>query len=466
MRATIARAAWRTLIAFAVTGGALRAQSTSPATDTVRLTLPASLDRARRLSTEVLAAGDSLTISGARVLAAYGAFLPAANTGAYALSAQGTTFLSGTSLQATQAGWYAASYDVSTALNLFNGFRDRAALKSASFLRDAAAFSLEQARQRISFDVLQSYYQVVLDHELAAVARSNLDLSRARQARLTGQVQVGTRSPPDLFRQQAQTAADEAAVIDLVARSQTDLVGLLRRLRFEATREYVVQDPQLDTAALPSDSLDRRNLVARALAGRPDLLAAESRASAADAAVRIATGGYLPRVVAGADFGVFGRTYEWERQNGRNLLSESQRALGSQLVSQGLGVFSLGFVWPIFDRFQTQLDVERARATARLSTLAAEDSRLQVLGDVRQASDDYLAAVQKLRASDAGLASAQEAFDAVSARFDVGLGIFLDVQAAQTALSAARAQQAEAAVNLTLRKQVLRYVTGASLAPR
>jgi outer membrane protein len=466
MRGTLVRASWRAAVATVAAAGLLGAQSPRQGPDTVRLTLESSLDRARRLSTEVLAANDSLRVSGARVLAAYGAFLPAANTGAYALSAQGTTFLSGTSLQASQAGWYAASYDVSTALNLFNGFRDRAALKSAGFLRDAAGFSLEQARQQISFDVLQAYFQIVLDHELAAVATSNLDLSRARQARLTGQVQVGTRSPPDLFRQQAQTASDEAAVIDLQARSQTDLVGLLRRLRLEATREYEVQNPPLDTAALPSDSLDRGRLVTRALANRPDLLAAQSRAAAADAAVGVATGEYLPRVVVGADFGMFGRTYEWERQKGTSLLTESQRALGSQLVSQGLGVFSLGFVWPIFDRFQAQLDVERARATSRLSTLAAEDSRLRVLGDVREASDDYLAAIEKLRASNTGLASAQEAFDAVSARFDVGLGIFLDVQAAQTALTTARAQRAASEVNLALRKQVLRYVTGTALVLR
>jgi outer membrane protein len=466
MRGTLVRASWRAAVATVAAAGLLGAQSPRQGPDTVRLTLESSLDRARRLSTEVLAASDSLRVSGARVLEAYGAFLPAANAGAYALSAQGTTFLSGTSLQASQAGWYAASYDVSTALNLFNGFRDRAALKSAGFLRDAAGFSLEQARQQISFDVLQAYFQIVLDHELAAVATSNLDLSRARQARLTGQVQVGTRSPPDLFRQQAQTAADEAAVIDLQARSQTDLVGLLRRLRLEATREYEVQNPPLDTAALPSDSLDRGRLVTRALANRPDLLAAQSRAAAADAAVGVATGEYLPRVVVGADFGMFGRTYEWERQKGTSLLTESQRALGSQLVSQGLGVFSLGFVWPIFDRFQAQLDVERARATSRLSTLAAEDSRLRVLGDVREASDDYLAAIEKLRASNTGLASAQEAFDAVSARFDVGLGIFLDVQAAQTALTTARAQRAASEVNLALRKQVLRYVTGTALVLR
>lgn len=134
--------------------------------------------------------------------------------------------------------------------------------------------------------------------------------------------------------------------------------------------------------------------------------------------------------------------------------------MGTQLGSQAMGIFTLGIVWPLFDQFQTRFEVERARTASQISTIAAEDARLQVLGDVRQATDDYRAAVQKLRATDAGLASAQEAFDAVSARFDVGLGIFLDVEAAQTALTDARAQHAAASVNLVLRRQVLRYVTG------
>jgi len=431
--------------------------------DSLHLTLASSLRRARSLSTEVLVAGDSLSLSGVRVLEAYGAFLPAVTAGAAGLSAQGTTFLSGTALRAAQAGWYSAQYEVSTALNIFNGFRDRAALRSSSFLNEAATFSLEQAKQHISLDVLQSYFQVVLDHQLIAVAQSNLSTSQARQARLEGQVQVGTRSPPDLFRQQAQTAQDQSTVIDADARAQTDLVSLLRRLRLEATRDYTVEDPPMDTVALPSDSLDRNRLVARALGGRPDLHAAESRASAADASITQATGEYLPQVVLGADLGVFGRNYEWERVNGVSQLNESQRALGSQLTSQPLGVISLGVVWPVFDRYATKFDVERARATSHVATLAAEDARLQVLGDVRQATDDYGAAVEKLRASDAELASAREAFDAVSARFDVGLGIFLDVQAAQTALADAQAKNAAAAVNLMLRRQVLRYVTGTPL---
>lgn len=459
-RVSVLRGIRRAAIAALCAAPSLAAQSRPQAGDTVRLTLRETLDRADRLSTDVLVATDSLRVSSARVLEAYGAFLPAAATGAYALESQGNTLLASTALQPTQVGWYSSAFQVSTALNLFNGFRDRAFLKSSRFLNDAAGFTLQEARQRITFDVLQSYFQVVLDHELVAVAAANLDLSRSRQSRLEGQVQVGTRSPPDLFRQRAQTATDEASVIDIQAREQSDLVGLLRRVRLEATRDYSVEAPPLDTTALPADSLDRNRLIARALANRPDLLAAQSRASAADANIARATGGYLPQVVAGASFGVFARNYEWERQNGVSLLTQDQRAMGTQLGSQAMGIFTLGIVWPLFDQFQTRFEVERARTASQISTIAAEDARLQVLGDVRQATDDYRAAVQKLRATDAGLASAQEAFDAVSARFDVGLGIFLDVEAAQTALTDARAQHAAASVNLVLRRQVLRYVTG------
>ncbi|MGH7655789.1 MAG: TolC family protein [Gemmatimonadaceae bacterium] len=454
------------IAAVAAAAAAAGAQTPRPAPDSITLTLAGSLARAAALSTEVLAATDSLLVSGARVLEAYGAFLPAASTGAYALSAQGNTFLSGSSLQATQAGWYSGAYQVSTALNLFNGFRDRASLKAATSLRDAAGFSLNEARQRITFDVLQAYFQIALDHQLQAVAASTLQLSQSRQARLEGQVAIGTRSPPDLFRQRAQTANDEASVIDIGARTQTDLVSLLLRLRLEATKEYAVADPPLDTVPLPADSLDRSALASRALANRPDLLAAMSRASAADAGIEQASGGYLPQVLLGASFGVLSRNYEWERQNGTSLLTQDQRAIGSQLDSQGLGVVSLGISWPLFDQFETRFAVERARATAHRSALAAEDARLRVLGDVRQATDDYHAAVEKLRATGTGLVSAQEAFDAVSARFDVGLGIFLDVQAAQNTLAEAKAQRAAASVNLVLRRQVLRYVTGTPVEAR
>ena len=114
---------------------------------------------------------------------------------------------------------------------------------------------LDRAKQQVAFDVAQAFYQVVLDRRLAAVAEANLALSTARDSQIEEQVRVGTRAPPDLYRQQAQQKADEVVVIDANNRTTTDIAALLNRLRLDATRPYVIVEPDADTARLAPEEL-------------------------------------------------------------------------------------------------------------------------------------------------------------------------------------------------------------------
>ncbi|MBI3568059.1 MAG: TolC family protein [Gemmatimonadetes bacterium] len=452
-----------TLVVLAA--GAARAQAPVKP-DTARLTLQASLARAEREATPVLLSQDSLKVSGARVLESYGRFLPAAAAGGGALLAQGTTLLSSTALEASDARWRSASLQLSTALNLFNGFRDQAALHAATLGRDAATFSLTRARQIVVFDALQSFLQVVLDRRLAEVSRANLRLSTTRQSQFEEQVRIGTRAPPDLYRQRAQSATDEAAVIDADTRVEADLLALVRRLRLEPAQTLTVEEPALDTTLVPEDSLALDALLARARRDRGDLAAAIARTAAADEGVKEARSLFLPRVVVGADFIAAGRVYDWERQHGVSTLGTvDQRPLDSQLGRQGLGVYSIGVSVPLFDRYESQAQIEQAKAVAHQSALAAEDLRIRIESDVRQARDEYVAAIARSRAAAANVEAAEEAYTAVSGRFDVGLATFVDVIGAQSALTYARAQREQSTVNLALSKSVLRFVTGAPLQP-
>ncbi len=71
-----------TALACATVSTPLRAQAAATRADTIHLTLEESLARAYRFSTPVLLAADSVHLSSAQVLEAYGRFLPAAVTGA------------------------------------------------------------------------------------------------------------------------------------------------------------------------------------------------------------------------------------------------------------------------------------------------------------------------------------------------------------------------------------------------
>lgn len=427
------------------------------------LDLPRSIAIALANATPLQLSRDSLRVSGIAVLEAYGRFLPSVTSTVGGFNQSGNTFLSGTALAPADAQFYGVSYQLSAGVNLFNGYRDREHARAAASLRVAAQDGLQRAEQQVAFDVSQAFYQVILDRRLHAVAIANLELSRTREAQLVDQVRIGTRAPPDLYRQQAQERLDETAVIDAQNRVDTDVMSLLRRLRIDPTAKYGIVDPPADTASLPPDSLRVETLIRQALHQRPDVAGAEQRRTADEHEMTAAHGAYLPRLNLRFDYLASSRVFGHELLNGVDQLNVDQRPLLNQLGSQRASVLSLGVSWDLFDGYRARLDVERASATLDRDRLVSEDLRLRVAADVQQALGDYHAAEQKLTASAAGLGSAQLAYDAVQGRYEVGLASFVEVLGVQTTLTQARAQHEQARTNMAFQKAVLRYATGAAL---
>ena len=432
-----------------------------PHADTMRLDLTGSIQLALKSATPIQVGNDSVRLSGITLLEAYGRFLPNVTTtfGGYAES--GNTLLSATSLVPANAEFYGMGYQLAASVNLFNGYSDQEHMKASAALRDAAAGGLERVKQQVAFDVSQAFYQVVLDRRLEAVDSANVGLSKEREAQLAEEVRIGTRAPPDLYRQQAQEAADEATLIDAQNRVETDGEALLSRLRIDPTTPYTIIEPPVDTSAIPADSLHVDDLVDRALHVRPDVGAAALRTQADRNEMTGARGTYLPSVNLGFNAAALSRVFGREDINGVDELNVSQSPLLDQLGNQWTTQVSLGVSWSLFDNYKTRLDVERATVALDRDQLLTEDLRLRVSTEVQQAVGDYHAAEAKLRASAAGLNAAQQAYEAVQGRYDVGfLASIVDVLTAQTALTQARALREQAVTNMALQKAVLRYAVG------
>ena len=430
--------------------------------DTLRLDLARSVEIALKNATPVQLGTDTVRLSGIALLESYGRFLPNVSTSIGGFDQRGLSLLSGTALVASDAQFYGMQYTLSTSMNLFNGFRDREHMRAMVGTRDAASNSLDRARQQVSFDVAQSFYQLVLDRRLASVADANLALSKAREDLLTEQVAAGTKAPPDLYRQQAQARADEVAVIDAKNRVDNDENALLIRLRLDPKRGYSFIEPPADTARLASSDLDLAALNGQARRARPDLLAARNRVTTDEHEIRAAHGEFLPQIALRFDYVGSGRVFGRELVDGKDQLTIDQRSVGSQLGDQRYGLLSLAASWNLFDGYRARFDVERASVAADRDRLNVEDLQLRIGGELEAAVGNYRAADQKLVATAAAVDAAQQAFDAVSGRYDVGLASVVDVLTAQTALSQARALREQAIANMALQKAVLRYASGRS----
>jgi outer membrane protein len=411
---------------------------------------------ALRNATPVRLAQEDARLAAAQLLLAHGQFLPAAGIGVRAYGQSGNALLGATALEATDATLYGVNSSLSVGMTVFDGARTREALRAAVARQEAAGLTLDRAREEVALDITRTWYRILLADRLSGVAGAALTLSRTREAQLDAQVRAGTKAPPDLFRQQAQTRADEAAMLSADAQGRAARIALLERLHLDPLRRLVVRtanatsDSVSGTTTIRSDTLNADVLAHQALAARADVGAVAASRRAAESLVGAARSGRLPRVFAEVDVVNAGRVFDHAVRGSTDLLAtdagRAQRGLVPQLGAQTVGVLSVGVSVPLFDQWRTRVDVEAAEVAVERSRLAEEEVRARVQGDIARAVDDVRTAEQTILASRAQVDAAERAFAAVSGRYAVGMATFVDVSTAQQALIQARAALEQAVV--------------------
>jgi outer membrane protein len=438
---------------------ALAAESTA-----TKLNLEDSIALAVKASTTVLKAQRDSELGGTQVLQSYLQFLPNLTAqGAYNY-AKGKTYLTTAAPTLVDASNYGANYTVSTTLNIFNGFADVAAWSASQERRAVADKSLRRAQQYIALDISQSFLQAVLNQKLVGIAEKNLKASKDRQTLLEEQTKVGIRNKSDLFRQQAQTSADESFLITVQNNSQTNLITLLKKLRLSPDGKYELTEPPLEdqVAKLQQsvNNIHEEDSIRQALDHRPDYEVSRRTAEAARKDVTTLRSAYWPKLDFVASYLSSSRNLDTQLVNNINVVPASQLSLDQQLRDQGSYVYGLVLTWNIFDRWSSSLNVERGKAVAYKSELDAEDYRNQVVGEVKQALNDYRAAVAQLDTSQRGLVAARKAYEVSEGRYEVGSLSYVDLAAAQTQLVQAEANRAQALIGFELQKRAVDFALG------
>jgi outer membrane protein len=426
----------------------------------ITLNLQQCIDIVTQNSTGVLQNVNQNDLNGAQVLEAYGQFLPnLLGSGSYGYST-GTTVYSIEGRTLVDARGTNAAFGLSTTLNLFNGFSDFAGLKSSLAKKKSSEYSLEWAEELVALDITQTYLQLVLDQQILDIAQKNLAASQSRLKLLQGQSQVGSASVSDLYRQQAETSADEFAVTNDQSRVASDQILLIRKLRIDPAKNYRFDTPSLEPvpSQLAQKGLDQ--LVKETLDKRTDVQSNVALLDSTDWGVIQARSGYLPKLDLTFSRDAAGTVLNRDIVNGVDLLSPNQPGMPSQLGNQVQYTIGLTLSWSIFDRFVTHYNVAQADTVYKNTQIALDDSKLQVQADLRTALTNYGSAESQLKSARVGADSAQKSYDAIEGMYEVGSASIVDVLTAQAALVQARSNLAQALTNLKLQEKTLEYATG------
>jgi outer membrane protein TolC len=198
------------------------------------------------------------------------------------------------------------------------------------------------------------------------------------------------------------------------------------------------------TAQVPvteiTQSMD--DLLTAAKANRPDLIAAEARARAAQATARAESRAGLP-------------TLQFVSQYGRQIYT-------NPLTAQDTYLFGLNLSIPIFSGFGDTYRVRRREEEAKIAESARDQVYTQTEQDVWQAYFDLQTAVSSIASSDNLVKSASQSAEAAVARYRGGVGSLLDLITAQLDDTNAKVQQIQSQLDWYLALARLNFALGAS----
>lgn len=410
-------------------------------------------------STQILLSKDSLQISGAALLGAYGTFLPnVAMNGNYNY-AGGKSLLTTTVPTLVDARGSSLNYQLTSTVNIFNGLSDYSALKAATLGKSASEFNLERSKQQISFDITQTYLQVLLDRRIVAYAIKNLDASDKREAQLEELTRVGRNAISDLYQQQAETSSDKLYLIQSQEKLKNDIVLLLRKIKITATDKYDIADMPLDSTPLGKEYGNVQDLITKAMQQRPDVKSSLANMKISEWEWKQYRSGYMPKLYLEGGMYSEGGYLNELYLNGTNELGP-QETPGKALFGQVYGALTVNLAWNIFDRLYTKTNLQIAKIYEQRASTINDDLTVQISADIKQAYNDYLAALQQIETANRGLIAAGAAFDVIRGKYDVGQATFIELSNAQIVLLQAEVSKAQADVSLALQKKIIDYYLG------
>jgi len=410
-------------------------------------------------STQILLSKDSLQITGAALIGSYGNFLPnLALNGNYGYNS-GKNLLTTTVPTLVNSSGMGMNYQLTSTLNLFNGLSDYSALKAATLSKSASQFNLQRSEQAITFDITQTFLQVILDREVVKFGKENLDASTKREAQLKELTAVGRNAISDLYQQQAETSSDNLFLIQSEQKLKNDIILLLRKIKISATEKYSIAEIPADTLPLGADYQNVQDLIAKAMQQRPDVKSSDLSLKIADWQIREFKSGYLPRLNLIGGMVSNGGYLNALQINGSDALGP-QEPVGKALFGQVYGEIALNLTWNIFDRLYTKTNVAIARIYQHNASIIRDDLSVQISSEIKEAYNDYLAALQQIETSKHGLFAAQQAFEVVQGKYNVGQATFVELSNAQVVLLQAEVSKAQADISLMLQKKIIDYYIG------
>lgn len=346
-----------------------------------------------------------------------------------------------TQVVTTGAGTQSSNHGYSQGINvswpIWTFGKVEGAIDAARYQKNIADLNVYKTEADTKLAAVQAYYQYLEAVKLAEVQAQSVTDYASHLNNVQQQFDAGIVAKLDVL----------SSNVSLANAKQKSIAADNTRDVAEANLNNIMRVP-MNTTLNPLDKnfpepefdLTMEQAILMAQKYRWELVEADYGVKAAEASLRSAKAGYLPTVSVGGG-------YSWKEASVTAVDKDDWAVQG-------------GLSWSLWDGGATQASVKKADAAVKTAQETLLQAREKIELEVRQDYLNVLSYKEQIRAAEASVAQAEEAYKIATVRYSSGVGINLDVLDAELALNTARTNYITALYNYNIGLSTLEHAMG------
>ena len=330
---------------------------------------------------------------------------------------------------------YSQKIEVSWPIWTFGNLEGK--IDAARYQKNIADLNVYKTEADTKLAAVQAYYQYLEAVKLAEVQAQSVTDYASHLNNVQQQFDAGIVAKLDVL----------SSNVSLANAKQKSIAADNTRDVAEANLNNIMRVP-MNTTLNPLDKnfpepefdLTMEQAILMAQKYRWELVEADYGVKAAEASLRSAKAGYLPTVSVGGG-------YSWKEASVTAVDKDDWAVKG-------------GLSWSLWDGGATQASVKKADAAVKTAQETLLQAREKIELEVRQDYLNVLSYKEQIRAAEASVAQAEEAYKIATVRYSSGVGINLDVLDAELALNTARTNYITALYNYNIGLATLEHAMG------
>ncbi len=382
-----------------------------------------------------------------------------------------------------------ANMSGSASLPIFGGFTRQNTLKQNEYAYRASEMNFKASENDVILNIIGFYTNVLFARELMENARKQLNTSEQQESRTRIQVESGALPRADLLEIQAQKATNEFNLVSRQNEYQQAKLQLKLAMQLPPEANVDIEVPEIDVTADPVLELTAYEIYQIALNNMPEVKAAEYDVSSSEMGIKVAKGNLYPTLGLSANMFTNysnirdqriipdGTTTPVTQQIGVvqstgeavvatvEVPNTSTEPFGfPEQFNENLSTtVSLGVSIPIFNRFATRYDIERAKISNQQALITERETKYLLWQTIQQAYNDVEAAAKSYTASLVQVEAREEAFRVISRRYEIGAVNFVDYQVSETQYFQAQSDLVRSKYDLIFKQKILDFYQGKPL---